>query len=252
MENVLFNDNCFNVFPTIPNASVQLVVVDLPYGCLNLKWDNKIDLDKMWIQLKRILKANGQCVFFADVTLMIELINSNKNWFRYEIIWDKQIISNPYLCGKRVGKSHEFILIFHNPIKPKNMNWIYNAIKQKLDKPYLKPIMKKTDLEQYKMFGQVNRRSGESIMVFEGTPTSIIKHISGKHRQNRLHPTQKPVELCEWLIKTYSNEGDLVLDFTMGSGSTVMACLNTNRKYIGIEMDETIFKVAEKRIIERN
>ena len=247
MENVLFNDNCFNVFPTIHNASVQLVVVDLPYGQTACKWDTEIDLVKMWEQLKRILKPNGQVLFFCSTKFGNSLINSNPKWFRNDIVWEKTKAIGHLTSKKILMKKHEMIYLFHNLTKPKESKWIYNPQMVK-GEPYSRGLINNTKSQVYLKHTEYthNNKTGDRF------PNSIIKIGNTADITNRLHPTQKPVELCEWLIKTYSNEGDLVLDFTMGSGSTVMACLNTNRKYIGIEMDETIFKDAEKRINERN
>ena len=138
------------------------------------------------------------------------------------------------------------IFLFHNDKKPRDSNWIYNPQKT-VGEPYM---IRKNNPKAINIYGKCNAATTEN--NGDRFPISILKFNNTFQNKSKFHPTQKPVELCEWLIKTYSNEGDLVLDFTMGSGSTVMACINTNRKYIGIEMDETIFKVAEKRIIERN
>jgi len=243
MESVIYNDNCFNKFASIADKSVQLVVVDLPYEQTSLKWDTCIDLNKMWIELKRILKPNGQVLFFCTTKFGYKLIASNEKWFRSDIVWDKVKGSSFLLAKKCLMKSHEMIYLFHNPTKPKNMNWIYNP--QMVEgKPYSKGTM---------VNSKVHNIISNEFVQFKNDgvryPKSIYTHhniIKGEHS------TQKPVALCEWLIKTYSNEGDVVMDFTMGSGSTIIACINTNRKYIGIEKDNDIFLTAEKRIQERN
>jgi DNA modification methylase len=246
MENVLFNDNCFNIFPTILNASVQLVVVDLPYGQTQCKWDTEIDLVKMWEQLKRILKPNGQIIFFCSTKFGNSLINSNPKWFKYDIVWHKTKRGGFLNANRQPLRQHEMMYLFHNDKKPRDLNWIYNPQKT-VGEPY---IIRKNNPKAINIYGKCNAATTEN--NGDRFPISVLKFNNTFQNKSKFHPTQKPVELCEWLIKTYSNEGDLVLDFTMGSGSTIMACLNTNRKYIGIEMDETIFKVAEKRINERN
>ena len=236
MENIIINDDCFNVFSKIPNKSVQLVCVDLPYGQTACVWDSLIDLDKMWVQLKRIGKDNCQFVFFCTTKFGNTLINSNPKWFRYDIIWEKENSVGFLSANKMPLRQHEMIYIFHNNKKPKNMNWIYNP--------------QKTEGKAYKKIGKGECGIYKSKRIPLGNegdrfPISILKFGYDKEK---LHPTQKPVALCEWIVKTYSNEGDLVLDFTMGSGSTIVACINTKRRYIGIEKDKTIFETAQNRI----
>ena len=240
MENIILNDDCFNVFSKIPNKSVQLVCVDLPYGQTTCVWDSLIDLDKMWVELKRIGKDNCQFVFFCTVKFGNTLINSNPKWFRYDIIWEKLFTLGALSCNKMPLRKHEMIYIFHNDKKPKNMNWIYNP-----QKTEGKPYNDKRSKYKGEVYG--NLKSTPIDNKGDRFPISILKFGYDKQK---LHPTQKPVALCEWIVKTYSNEGDLVLDFTMGSGSTVVACINTKRKYIGIEKDKTIFEIAKKRIGE--
>jgi len=239
MESVIYNDDCFNKFASIHDKSVQLVVVDLPYGQTSCKWDSCIDLEKMWIELKRIGKDNCKFVFFCTVKFGNTLINSNPKWFRYDIIWEKSNSVGFLSANKMPLRNHEMIYIFHNDKKPKNMNWIYNPQKTE-GKPY--KTIGKGECGIYKQKRIDDDNKGDRF------PVSILKFGFDK---KKLHPTAKPVALCEWLIKTYSNEGDVVMDFTMGSGSTIIASINTNRKYIGIEKDNDIFLTAEKRIEER-
>ena len=321
MENIILNDDCFNVFSKIPNKSVQLVCVDLPYGQTHCEWDCLIDLDKMWVELKRIGKDNCQFVFFCTVKFGNTLINSNPKWFRYDIIWEKSKTLGALDCNIRPLRKHEMIYIFSNigeddinicrnlemrAYAEKVFTYINKTLKQitdimgnrkaehfyysnkstqfglptkatynklielfNIDKmegflPFdkLKPFEtikmiynpQKTEGKPYKCNnsgykGEVygNVKSTPIDNKGDRFPISILKFDYDKEK---LHPTQKPVALCEWIIKTYSNEGDLVLDFTMGSGSTVVACINTKRKYIGIEKDKTIFEIAKKRIGE--
>jgi len=243
MENQLFNNDCFNVLPTLKDNSVQLVLVDLPYGQTSCKWDSCIDLEKMWIELKRILKPNGQVLFFCSTKFGYKLIQSNEKWFRSDIVWEKAKPIGHLTSKKALMKKHEMIYLFHNPTKPKDLKWIYNPLMVKGE-----PYTGRSGTYKQSLYGCKAITSHN--ITGDRFPSTIIKYPSPT--TNKLHPTQKPVELCEWLIKTYSNEGDMVLDFTMGSGSTIIACINSNRKYIGIEKDETIFLTAVKRIEERN
>jgi site-specific DNA-methyltransferase (adenine-specific) len=246
MENVLFNEDCFNVFPRIPDGSVQLVVVDLPYGQTNCKWDTQIDLVKMWEQLKRILKPNGQCVFFCSTKFGNSLINSNPKWFRYDIVWEKTKRGGFLIANKQPLRSHEMMYLFHNDKKPRDLNWIYNPQKT-AGEPYKK---RQNDPSTIKIYGKCPKHEQAENTTGDRFPVSILKFNNTFQLKSKFHPTQKPVELCEWLIKTYSNEGDLVLDFTMGSGSTILGCKKTNRKYIGVEKDGEIYKVALGRTLE--
>ena len=249
MENILFNEDCFNVFSQLPKASVHLVVVDLPYGQTACAWDIRIDLDKMWEQLKRILKPNGQVIFFTTTKFGVELINSNPKWFKYDIVWEK-IRPIGFLNAKNQPlRNHEMVYLFHSPTKQKDLKWTYNPQMTK-GKPYSRGKILQNGNQVY---GDMVGQNIHENLTGDRFPKSILKIadiMEGKETK-KIHPTQKPIELCEWLIKTYSNEGDLVLDFTMGSGSSIVACINTNRRYIGIEKDKDIFVGAEKRIKER-
>jgi site-specific DNA-methyltransferase (adenine-specific) len=229
----LHNDNCFNILPTLKDKSIDLVLVDLPYGQTACKWDVCIDLNKMWEQLKRIGKENSAFIFFTTTKFGYKLIQSNEKWFRYDLVWEKSNSVGFLDANKKPLRVHEMIYVFYKKLPTYNPQKVAG-------KPYTMKQSNHTKLyrDQKELIETVNKgdRYPVSIQRFN-TPTK------NKHR------TQKPVEACEWLIKSYSNEDDTVLDFTMGSGSTGVACKNTNRKFIGIEMDEEIFKTAEERLI---
>lgn len=232
----LHNDNCFNILPTLKDNSIDLVLVDLPYGQTENEWDRCIDLEKMWQQLKRIGKDNTAFIFFTTTKFGYKLIESNEKWFRYDLVWEKTNSVGFLQANKMPLRIHELIYIFYKRLPT------YNPQKTQ-GEPY--QVKRKTTTEVY----AGNRRKKpmcETICDGSRHPTSIQKFNNSNHKTK--HPTQKPVEACEWLIKSYSNENDTVLDFTMGSGTTGVACVNTNRKFIGIEMDEKYFKIAEERI----
>jgi site-specific DNA-methyltransferase (adenine-specific) len=235
----LFNGDCLQIMPTLDDNSIDMVLVDLPYGQTACKWDSIIDLNKMWIELKRICKSNANIIFFTTTKFGIKLINSNEKWFRYDLVWEKEKGVGFMSANKCPLRIHEMVYVFG---KPSGGNKTYNPQKTE-GKPYKRDKINTSS----KVYGD----SLYSDLVINNTgdrhPVSIKKF---KFDKQKLHPTQKPVEACEWLIKSYSNEGDVVLDFTMGSGSTGVACKNTNRKFIGIEMDEKIFKTAEKRLAD--
>jgi len=237
--NKIFNKDCFDAFKLIHDSCIDLVLVDLPYGQTACKWDVKIDLKLMWDHLKRMCSVNCQYVFFTTSKFGIELINSNPSWFRYDLVWEKHNSVGFLSANKQPLRCHEMIYIFNNPKISSSFHRVYNPQKTP-GKPY-KSSQKENRASVY---GNMNENSVENIKG-DRHPKSVLKfHQSDE----KLHPTQKPVLLCEWLIKTYSNENDVVLDFTMGSGSTIIAAINTHRRYIGIEKDNDIFKTAEDRI----
>ena len=247
--NNIYNDDCFNVFKNIPDKSVSLVSVDLPYGNTDLVWDKKIDLEKMWIELKRIGKSNCNYVFFCMTRFGNELINSNPKWFRYDLVWLKTRPTGILQAKLRPLRNFEMIYMFQNNIKPKDAERVYNP--QMTEGKAFTKKASETKTNHLRHYNRPNTNLQQVEHINTGTryPKSVLeyKRDSGVWA---FHATQKPVALCEWLVKTYSNEGDLVLDFCMGSGSTIIACLNTNRQYIGIEKDAEIFEKASKRIAD--
>ena len=232
--NIIYNDDCFNIFSKIKKKSVDLILVDLPYGQTKCKWDVLIDLDKMWNEFKKICKSQCIYIFFCTTKFGNSLINSKPKWFKYDIVWEKTCSVGFLSANKQPLRQHEMIYIFGNHKKT------YNP-----QKTIGKPYKTNSKVREIKIYGPTICTPIDN--KGDRFPTSVIKFGYDKEK---LHPTQKPVGLCEWLIKTYSNEGDLVLDFTMGSGSTIIACKNTKRNYIGIEMNKEIFEIAKKRIDE--
>jgi len=223
--------------PTLEDNSVDMVLVDLPYGQTACNWDCEIDLTEMWIQLKRICKSNANIVFFTTTRFGYQLIKSNEKWFRSDMVWEKSSPQGFMSAKKIVLRKHEMIYLFGNPsggIKT------FNPQKTTGHKPFK---VGKTNSSKGNIYGNVEIPAHTN----DGTryPTSIQKFAYDKVKYHR---TQKPVALCEWLIATYSNEGDTILDFTMGSGTTIVGAKNTKREFIGIEMDEEIFKIAENRV----
>lgn len=237
----LYNDDCFNVFPNITPNSIDMVLVDLPYGQTACTWDTKINLEEMWKQLKIICKDTCNYIFFTTTKYGIELINSNPKWFRYDIVFEKHNAVGFLSANKMPLRAHEMIYIFGNP---KGKNKIYNP-----QKTPGKPFNRKKERTEANVYGLDSIFFSNENISGDRYPRSVIKINCDKEK---LHPTQKPLEMCEWLVKTYSNEGDTVFDFCMGSGSTVIACINTQRISIGIEKDEKIFKIAEDRIQKYN
>ena len=241
----LYNGDCLEVMKLIPDKSIDAIITDPPYGTTNCKWDSVIDFDLMWKQLNRIIKPNGAIVLFAQQPFSSLLVSSNIRNFKYRFLWEKDQCAN-FLVAKHCPLRYtEDILIF---------------TKNKLKVNYY-PIMRSGNGHN-KQLNKTEKRSDNinKINKRKTIKDLKVKNNSGKQRypkdiltfktkhKNRIHPTQKPVALMEYLIKTYTNEFETVLDFTMGSGTTGVACCNTNRDFIGIELDKDYFKIAEERI----
>ena len=230
MLNEIIHGDCLEVMPQIPSGSIDMILCDLPYGTTACKWDTIIPFEPLWKQYERIIKDNGAIVLFASQPFTTALINSNIKLFRYSWVWEKEQGVNFLMAKKQPLKVHEDICVFSKK------QTVYNP-QMTEGKPY---ISGKGDS------GEVTGRVKKVQTKNNGTryPRSVIRFKG----ETGLHPTQKPVELCEYLIKTYTNEGDTVLDNCIGSGTTVIACMNTNRNFIGIEKEKKYFDIAKERI----
>ncbi len=245
-HSTLVNADCFDVFPLITDKSVDAIIADLPYGTTACKWDSVLPFDKLWEQYNRIIKPNGAIVLTASQPFTSALVMSNPKMFKYEWIWDKVSHTNPFIAKYRCLSVHENILVF---AKGKTT---YNPQK------YFNGVVRKDKGRNGKRLGELFINNDEGYtrnMNGYANPKSIItiqrESISGSNEErikNSLHPTQKPVELMEYLIKTYTNENEIVLDNTMGSGTTGLACLKTNRQFIGIEKEKQYYDVAVRRL----
>ena len=369
----IYNDDCLKVLEKLKDNSIDMILVDLPYGQTNCKWDCVIDLDKMWKLLKKCCKGNAVMVFFCTTKFGNTLINSNKKGFKYDLVWEKSRKVGFLSANKMPLRKHEMIYVFkgdkphssYNPQKTKGHKPLYHksstlkkesvygfknipesycddtrhptSILQFEEKPthemvyvfkgnkphstynpqktkgHKKSFVKGSKRKNKDVYGMKEvpdhyvddtrhptsviqfeeEPTHEMVYVFKGDephstynpqktkghkpgfrkgfkmkeknyyghtetpdihvddtrhPTTILKFNNDNHAGGTIHRTQKPVDLCEWLIKSFSNEGEVVCDFTMGSGTTGIACLNTNRKFIGVEMDKEIFKIAKDRI----
>ncbi len=309
-RSTLFWADCFDVFPSIPDKSIDAIIADLPYGTTACKWDSVLSLDKLWDEYKRIIKDKGVIVLFGSEPFSSLLRTSNLEWFKYDWIWEKNNAGNFQLVNYQPLKVHETISVFYNEtpnmefanIMVENMKrlnlkqidvsklelsrtggmtgWVTNkmngsqlpteqqwskicnlfGIKNEYNKilSTVKKITYNLELDDTELIlsnkgkaGTLGHLSSESkretyIQDKTGYPKSILKY----NRENGLHPTQKPVELMEYLIKTYTNENEIVLDNTMGSGTTGLACLKTNRQFIGIEKEKQYYDVAVRRLSE--
>ena len=234
----LMQGDCLEMLKEIPDGSVDMVLADPPYGTTACKWDTVIDLPAMWAELKRITKPNGAIVMTASQPFTTTLISSNMKMFRYCWVYQKPQGVDPFMAKKRPLNNIEDVVVFAEK-QP-----TYNPQKT-VGKPYKVVRDKKPRLHE--LTGQTLKQT-ETVNMGDRLPTRILYF----NQQRGLHPTQKPVALMEYLIKTYTNEGETVLDFTMGSGSTGVACVNTNRNFIGIELDPDYFEIAKRRIESAN
>lgn len=220
--------------PNIKDSSIDMILCDLPYGTTSAKWDIVIPFDKLWKEYKRIIKDNGCIALFGTEAFSSHLRMSNLKWYRYDWIWSKSTYTNFYFVKKQPAKKHEIISIFYKK-QP-----IYNPQMEE-GKPY-KMGSGKRETDLYK------RSLPKTPIDNKGTryPSTIQFFKNGNH--NKVHPTQKPLELLEYMINTYTNENALVLDNCFGSGNTCLACINTNRNFIGIEKEKKYFNIAKERI----
>ena len=242
----LHHGDCLEVLPTIADGSVDTILCDLPYNTLNksnpsAKWDNEIDMPKMWEQIWRVLKPNGACVLFGQGLFSAKLIMSQSKFYRYDLIWQKGGRCSGFLNAKKQPlREHEQILVFYRQ-QP-----TYNPQMVKCEPHQRNHSRGKTQNPTNRCYG--NFAKAEDFISDEKYPKSILNFA--REHKNFYHPTCKPIALLEWLIKTYSNEGETILDFTMGSGSTMVACVNTKRKGIAIELMQEYYDIAVKRVQE--
>ena len=234
MINLMLGD-CLERMKEIPDGSIDMVMTDPPYGTTACKWDSVIPLEPMWAQLKRIIKPNGAIVMTASQPFTSVLGYSNIKWLKYAWVWDKVRPSGFQVAKYRPMIRQEDVLIFGKG------KITYNRQMEKRDKPISSRVFASS------LSSPLAYNDGVKRIYTEKNPQSILvfnKGSDGKY----IHPTQKPVALMEYLIRTYTNEGETVLDFTMGSGTTGVACVNLGRSFIGIEMDENYFNIASDRI----
>lgn len=233
----LLHGDCLTEMDKIPDQSVDMVLVDLPFGTTNCKWDTVIDLEKLWEQYKRITKPNSPIVLFAQTPFDKVLGSSNLKMLRYEWIWEKTTSTGHLNAKKMPMKAHENILVFYDKLPT------YNPQMTTGHQPVNSYTKHQSDGEIYGKTKQGISGGGST----ERYPRSVQVFPTDKQKSS-LHPTQKPVALLEYLILTYTNKGDTVLDNTMGSGSTGCAALNTGRNFIGIELEDKYFSIAKERI----
>ena len=240
---LFFKGDCLEVMKTIANESVDMILCDLPYGVLNksnkdAKWDSVIPFDKLWEQYERIIKPNGAIVLFGSGMFTAKLMMSNPKLWKYNLVWQKGGRVTGFLNSKKMPlREHEDIVVFYKKQPTYNPQMVYCPESRNHSRG-------KQEKEQTnRCYGQIHKV--EDIITDYKYPRSVL-NFAKPHPA--VHPTQKPVKLCEWLIKTYTNEGETVLDNCMGSGTTGVAAKRTGRRFIGIENDEKYYTMAIERI----
>ena len=242
----LLHGDCLELMKDIPDKSIDMILCDLPYGTTKNRWDSTLPFDKIWKQYTRIIKENGCIALFADGMFMADLMQSNKKLWRYNLVWDKELISGFLNANKMPLRVHEEICIFYKKLPTYNPQF---TVGQPLHGMGTKFSKTKNKNNNYGNFDSCNNPSSKRVGDTKKHPKSILK-FPRPASCVMFHSTEKPVKLLEWLVKTYTNESETVLDNCMGSGSTGVACVNTNRKFIGIELDKNYCDIANKRIEE--
>ena len=226
--------DCLELMKDLPDKSIDAIIADLPYGVTRAKWDSILDLDLLWKQYERIIKPNGAVILFGSQPFTTTLINSNIKDFKYTLVWDKKMKVGMMNCKRMPLRQHEDIVVFYKKQPTYNPQMTKGKMRNKKIAP----------TKDFEVYGQITPIDNFNDDYY---PSSILE-FSNANQKAKSHPTQKPVALMEYLIKTYTNEGEVVLDNTMGSGTTGVACVNTNRRFIGMELDDKYFEIAKERI----
>jgi DNA modification methylase len=233
----LMKGDCLERMKEIPDGSVDMILCDLPYGTTACKWDSVIPFEPLWREYRRVTTPNAAFVLTASQPFTTSLIASNRDALKYELIWEKSKATGHALCNVRPMKAHENVLVFCHGRE------CFNPQKT-AGKPYKQRLGTSESVE----FATGTKRNDNE--TGERFPRSVLYFKTAESEGRSVHPTQKPVALMKYLIRTYTNEGETVLDNTMGSGTTGVACVNAGRKFIGIEMDDTYFDIAKTRVLE--
>jgi site-specific DNA-methyltransferase (adenine-specific) len=233
--NKIYNQDCYELLKNIKTGAIDLLLQDTPFGCTRNDWDIKPDLLKMWHEWERVTKENGAMIFFATQPFASELILSNVKNFRYDLIWYKALGTGFLNANKMPMRNHELILVFYRKLPTYNPQMVVGKMRMKGSK-------KGNATTNYGSY------EGKTKVDDQYYPQSVIDFSNGDRTSENDHPTQKPLDLIRYLIKTFSNESDLVFDGYMGSGTTAIAAIKENRKYLGAELSKKYYETANKRI----
>ena len=245
MNYKLYQGDCLELMKNIEDKSIDCIICDLPYGVTSKnKWDTIIPYEPLWKEYKRIIKDNGPIILFGQDKFTAKTMLSNEKMHRYNLIWNKVLTSGFLNAGRMPLREHEDIMIFYKKLPTYNPQFTEGKPLHGMGEKFKKV---KNNNNNYNDFNSCNNPSANREGDTKKYPKSILT-FPRPASSKMLHPTEKPVELLEYLIKTYSNENDVILDNCMGSGSTGVACLNTNRRFIGIELDEKYFNIAKDRL----
>ena len=245
MNYKLYQGDCLELMRNIKDKSIDCIICDLPYGVTSKnKWDTIIPYEPLWKEYKRIIKDNGPIILFGQDKFTAKTMLSNEKMHRYNLIWNKVLTSGFLNAGRMPLREHEDIMIFYKKLPTYNPQFTEGKPLHGMGEKFKKV---KNNNNNYNDFNSCNNPSANREGDTKKYPKSILT-FPRPASSKMLHPTEKPVELLEYLIKTYSNENDVILDNCMGSGSTGVACLNTNRRFIGIELDEKYFNIAKDRL----
>ena len=240
MSYQLIHGDCLEVMPTLADKSIDSIICDLPYGTTNCSWDSVIPFEPLWAQYKRIIKPRGAIVLFGSQPFTSALVMSNIEWFKYEWIWKKTHATGQLNLNVRPMTEHENICVFASGKTTYNL--------QMTKKPKDK-IRAPTRMGMSDCYG-AQREYDRTVPIDMRSPTTVLQFGSVNHGERGYHPTQKPVDLLAYLIRTYTNEGETILDNTTGSGSTIVAAIQEGRNAIGIERDADYFAIAQQRCLE--
>ena len=237
---MIHNADCFDVLASLPDNSVDAVITDPPYGTTSIGWDTAPNLARWWDEVERVLRTpNSPVVMFADEPFTSRLVCSKEKWFRHDWVWKKPQHSGAHLVRFRPLKYTEDILVFSKD----KANYYWEAVVEELETP---KTIDNNLASLGKVLGEARTFTGKHTTKHTGFPKEVLEFASP--RKDRIHPTQKPVELLEYLLPLYTQEGDVVLDPFMGSGTTGVACKNLNREFIGVEKEENYFALAGERL----
>lgn len=239
---MIINGECLEQLSHIPDCSVDLFILDLPYGQTNCNWDGEIDLVELWSHLKRIGKPNTPYFFFCTSKFGYKLIKSNEKWFRYDLVWFKENSNAGFLNARKMPmRNHEMLYVFYDKLPFYNIEANHIRV---AENPNASRMKNTSDV--YSNNPNLVHRSGRA--WDPALPKSVLCYDANMNRHSQLHPTEKPIKLLEWIIRYYTKDGATVLDPTMGVGSTGVACANLGRFFIGIELNVEYFNIAKSRL----